>query len=118
MLINLSNHPYAEWSETQKEAAKPYGKCVDLPFPAIPPDFTDKQTLQLAETYCNKIISMGTELTVHIMGEQTFCFSLISMLINQKITCIASCSARDVVILPDGSKQVRFHFTRFRDYIR
>lgn len=116
MLINLSNHPYELWGEEQKAAAIVYGECIDMPFPSIPPEYDDKQVTQLAEDYFEKIKSFGSDLTVHIMGEQTFCYALISKLLNNGIECLAACSVRDVTILPDGSKQVRFHFSRFRNY--
>lgn len=115
-LINLSNHPYQEWGDKQKEAAGEFGECVDIPFPIVDPEAGTEEIQALAEDYMSKIIALDGELTVHIMGEQTFCFALISLLLKRGIRCIASCTSRDVTILPDGAKQVRFHFTRFRSY--
>lgn len=116
MLINLSNHPFAQWGEEQKAAAAHFGECRDIPFPPIPADFNAEQVVSLAEKYVADILDIGGDVTVHIMGEQTFCFALISMLLKKGIPCIASCTERDVTTLPDGSKQVRFHFARFRKY--
>ncbi len=116
MLINLSNHPFAQWSEEQKRGAAPYGECRDIPFPQIPADFDAAEVENLAEKYAAEIMALGGEKTVHIMGEQTFCFTLIARLLKAGIPCIASCTERDVTMLPDGSKQVRFHFARFRNY--
>lgn len=39
MLINLSNHPYEKWDETQKQAAiEAFGRVEDYPFPPIDPN--------------------------------------------------------------------------------
>lgn len=115
-LINLTNHPYSQWGETQKEAAKIYGECIDIPFPIVDPEADAEDIVALADEFLHKITELGEDLTVHIMGEQTFCYSLISKLKKKGIPSIASATARDVTILPDGSKQVRFHFSRFREY--
>lgn len=115
-LINLTNHPYADWGEEQKEAACKYGECFDIPFPAVDPEADSDGINALADEYLAKILEFDDDLTVHVMGEQTFCYTLISKLTKAGIPCIASATARDVTILPDGSKQVRFHFARFREY--
>lgn len=115
-LINLTNHPYSEWSEEQREAARKYGECIDIPFPAVDSDADSDDISRLAERYLHQISEYGQDVTVHVMGEQTFCFALISMLIKKGITCIASATTRDVTILPDGSRKVHFHFSRFREY--
>lgn len=118
MLINLTNHPYAVWDEKQKGAAAAYGECVDIPFPAIPAMADEQEILRLARDYADRIVPLKKvgEATVHVMGEQTFCFALIRILQDEGIRCIASCSERDVTMAADGSKQVRFHFARFREY--
>lgn len=115
-LVNLTNHPYSGWDAEQTKAARAFGECVDMPFPVVDPEAGTEEIQALAEDFMNRIIALDGELTVHIMGEQTFCYALISLLLKRGIRCIASCTSRDVTILPDGSKQVRFHFSRFRDY--
>lgn len=115
-LINLTNHPYSEWGDTQKEAARIYGECVDMPFPIVDPEAGTEEIEALADEYLGKILELDGEITVHIMGELTLCYALISRLQQHGVECIASATARDVTILPDGSKQVRFHFSRFRRY--
>lgn len=119
MLINLSNHPYSDWDTMQREAAYAYGECVDLPFPSIDPSADENAIRVLADEYVGRIegLSVGQDVTVHLMGEQTFCFALITRLVSKRIPCIASCSERDVEMEEDGTKKVRFHFTRFRHYI-
>ena len=124
MLINLSNHPYDTWSSTQKEAAEKFGKCIDMPFPNTPSDADEAEIEKLANNYFDKIllykkdIPNDATITVHIMGEQSFCYNLVKKLQKAGIPCVASCTMRDVTVLPDGSKQVRFHFARFREYYR
>ena len=118
MLINLTNHPYSEWTEKQKLAAAEYGECIDIRFPNISPDAEEGEINKLVDTYLEKIKTYSAvgSITVHIMGEHTFCFSLISRMLKLGIRCIASCTSRDVSMEEDGSKQVRFHFSRFREY--
>lgn len=119
MLVNLTNHPYSEWGEQQREAARCYGECVDIPFPMVPPDANAREVELLADSYFDRIIQLDSPevITVHIMGEQTFCYALISKLLRAGVPCVASCTARDVTVMEDGSKQVRFHFSRFRPYV-
>ena len=118
LLINLSNHPSNKWDEAQLEAAKQYGKILDISFPVIDPEADEAAVEMLATSYVD-IIAKAAEnkkTTVHLMGELTFCFALLNRLKELKYTCIASCSARNVVDLPDGRKQVDFSFVRFRIY--
>lgn len=119
MLVNLTNHPYSEWNEKQKTAAMVYGECVDIPFPKIVPEADEKEINALTDIYAERVLSLaGKEcITVHLMGEQTFCYSLINKLLRMGIKCIASTTYRDSTILPDGSKKDRFHFIRFRSYV-
>jgi hypothetical protein len=121
MLINLSNHPSEQWDETQKNAALPYGKLVDLPFPAIDPDADPDAVVQLAEHYEAKIRQlMALENTgafaVHIMGELTFCFTLVARLQKAGIPCLASTTRRETLENGDGTKVSKFEFVRFREY--
>ena len=118
MLLNLSNHPYSQWDSLQREAARPFGECVDMAFPNIDRSADEEEILALAYDYAGKIESSckSKDVTVHVMGEQTFCFAIITILLSRGIPCIASCSERDVVMEADGTKSVRFHFARFRHY--
>ena len=119
MLVNLSNHPYSQWCERQKAAASVYGPAVDLPFPSVSPETSEEEIGNLADDYLGKILNLGEtqDMTVHIMGEHTLCHTLINRLQDRGISCIASCSARDVTMQPDGSKLVNFNFVRFRKYL-
>lgn len=118
LLINLSNHPYENWSAEQKEAAKEYGEVRDMPFPAIDPEEDTEQIRERADEYISKIIKLNAEyaITVHLMGEMSFVVYAVSRLTERGIRCICSTSERDTEDLSGGEKKVSFHFKRFRDY--
>lgn len=119
MLINLSNHPSSKWSETQIAAAHSlFGEIVDMPFPAVAPDGDEKYIADLADEYCDKVmeVSGGEPAVVHLMGEMNLTFILVSLLQNEGYTCIASTTRRIVRELPDGGKEAKFQFVRFRKY--
>ncbi len=122
MLINLSNHPTKYWSELQiTEAKKTFNSVMDLKFPKIPPQADEQYILDLAEEYfrtCNKLLSNHkTESNaVHIMGEMTFSFALVSLLLKHNITCVAATTDRNT-IEENGMKLSEFNFVSFRKYI-
>ena len=121
MLINCSNHPVSSWDEKQKTAAKKYGQLYDLPFPVIDPNAETDAVALLAEQYETKIRKMlGEDTTgafaVHIMGELTFCFSLVARLQKAGISCLASTTRRETVLNGNGSKTSKFEFVQFREY--
>jgi hypothetical protein len=121
MLINLSNHPSEKWSQIQLDAAKLYGAIVDIPFPSVDPEAETFDIEFLAENYESKVIQLlasepsGLQ-AVHIMGELTFCFALVSRLQKVGITCLSSTSSRQAIDHPDGTKTTLFGFVRFREY--
>ena len=113
MLLNLSNHPSASWSEPQLAAAG--GNVVDLAFPQVNPDGDEAYIEQLANDYYNKINEMSYIKTVHIMGEMNFTYSLVSKLKAHNIRCVASTTKRETVE-ENGVKISKFNFVRFREY--
>lgn len=121
MLLNLSNHPSADWSDLQiKTANELYGNIIDLDFPQIPPESEGDLIEALANDYksiCLDIISSSNDQynAVHIMGEMTFCFALIQELKKSNITCIASTTERNTYE-ESGNKISKFNFIRFRKY--
>ena len=118
LIINLSNHPSTNWSEEQLKAALEFGEIKDLPFPIIDENMDEAGIDALTDDYLKQIqeLSGNEPCTVHIMGEMTFTYALVNKLKAEGYTCVASTSWRDVEIMPDGSKQVKFHFCRFRKY--
>ena len=118
MIINLSNHPSTNWSEGQLKAALEFGEIKDLPFPNIDENIDEAGIDVLTDDYLEKIreLSGKEPCLVHIMGEMTFTYSMVNKLKAEGYTCVASTTWRDVLIMPDGTKQVKFHFCRFRKY--
>ena len=113
MLLNLSNHPSASWSPAQLAAAG--GNVVDLVFPQVAPDGDEAYIESLANEYLDKILKMNNIETVHIMGEMTFCYKLITKLKAHNIRCLASTTKRETVE-ENGVKISKFNFVRFREY--
>jgi hypothetical protein len=118
MLLNLSNHPSNKWPENQLAAASIFGDIKDLPFPNIPPNASKEDVESLAQEYLEQIknIASQQQLTVHLMGELTFCFALVQLLKQEGIPCVASTTERLVVEAEDGTKTSQFKFVQFRSY--
>lgn len=116
MFINLSNHPSEGWSEKQLAAAQQYGVIVDIQFPNIEPSFTKSMVNSLADVTVDTITALGKDITVHIMGEMTFTYAVVSRLKALGITCLASTTERNTITTPDGKKISEFKFVQFREY--
>jgi len=123
MLLNLSNHPYSQWSEKQKETAHAmYGDVVDLPFPFVEPELSTEEVKTLVSDYYVQVLSFMEKHkkddkpnAVHIQGEFIFVFHLVTLLKKANITCVASTSKRDVK--QEGEKKIiNFKFIQFRKY--
>lgn len=122
MLINFSNHRLNTWSSKQISIAKKYGKIIDIEFPHIQPNLNEREIKKISQKYFKKITriiksSKDKSNAVHIMGEMTFTFHLISLLLNAGIKCIASTTNRIVKENPDHTKITKFEFVRFRKYV-
>ena len=118
MLINLSNHPSGKWSKEQVEAAWRYGEVYDMPFPVVNPGASHEDVQSLAERYVEEIVSLAEKgnIVVHVMGEMTFSFMVISLLKQRNISCVASTTSRNTEETDDGRKISDFRFVRFREY--
>jgi hypothetical protein len=119
MLINLSNHPSANWSAEQTGIAiKQFGEIQDLPFPAVDPTGNNMYLEQLAEDYLNIIVKKYFSVplpTIHIMGEMTFTYSMVRLLQNYGFTCVSSTTER-IAKEENGLKTSEFRFIKFRPY--
>jgi CRISPR-associated Csx2 family protein len=118
LLINLSNHPSRLWKEEQLEAASSYGEVVDIPFPDVDPEGDEVYIQTLCHEYTEKILHLSQDknVTVHVMGEMTLTHCLVNALVSKRIPCIASTTQRIVTDKADGTKEVQFVFTQFREY--
>lgn len=118
IFINLSNHKCDSWTEKQLCKAKEYGTIREMEFPSIDPEATTEDINTLAKEKAEEIISIArtANVTVHVMGEMNFTFAIVNLLKKFGITCIASTTHRIVETLPDGIKQVKFDFIKFRKY--
>lgn len=121
MLLNLSNHPSTTWPEAQRRAAlEQFGEVTDLAFPKVPPEAGLEQIDALAREYLEKISAHqstgGKPFAVHLMGEMTFTYTLINLLRQRGIPCLASTTERTVTEEQDGRKVSHFRFIRFRPY--
>jgi hypothetical protein len=115
MLINLSNHPSANWSEKQINVGiTQYGQIIDLAFPQIDPESSDEEIEILVAKYLHKTVSLHPK-AVHIMGELVFTFKLVNRLKSVGIVCVASTTYRNT-IEKNGTKTSVFEFVQFRDY--
>ena len=118
LFINFSNHPSCHWGDAQRAAAEKYGEICDLPFPVVDGLSSEEEVSQLADRYVVQIMSMGSplELTVHIMGEMTFTFMVVTRLKELGIRCVTSTTERKTTYNDDGTKLSEFSFVRFREY--
>lgn len=98
------------------KAAQQYGEIVDISFPSIGPYFTSKGINELAETAVEGIRALDSNPVVHIMGEMTFTYAVVSRLKALGIACVASTTERLVKMMPDGKKISEFKFVQFREY--
>lgn len=118
MFINISNHPSSQWSETQRQAAEQWGTIVDELFPSIASGAGAAEVSCLAADYAERL---GQQYTpgrdvVHVMGEMTFTYALVSRLRAAGFECVASTTQRIKQQMPDGSFVSEFRFQSFRNY--
>lgn len=116
--INISNHPSDKWDEKQRNAALEYGSIVDIPFPEIDTNDSTEKLALLADEYLGKIKAIASPYSavVHLMGEQTFCFSLLTRLQKAGYRCVASTTKRIVQEIGNNERCVVFSFEKFREY--
>jgi CRISPR-associated protein Csx16 len=120
LLVNLSNHPSACWSEAQKEAALQLATEIwDLPFPAVLPEVDAEEINALADAVVTRLVTEAPGAThAMVQGEFTLAHALVRKLQQIGIVCIAATTRREVVEQPGGAKTTRFNFVRFREYSR
>ena len=117
IFINLTNHPIEKWDDKQRKEASVYGNLMNMQFPTIEPEATTDDVRELANHFVHeiKVINATHDVTVHIMGEMTFTFSVVEQLKALGIRCLASTTKRNVEEI-NGQKISTFEFVQFRDY--
>ena len=119
VFINLSNHPSARWSDTQRSAAESYGKIVDISFPSISPHADSAEIDLLVSEYYSKIKKYDCS-AVMVQGEFVFTYRLVKLLKENGYKVLSACSERRVTeyIDENGRTQSRseFEFVGFREY--
>ena len=118
--INYTNHPSANRSEAQRQAARTYGEIIDMAFPEIEPHWDEEQMSFLACQQAEKIIAQKP-VAVLVQGEFTFSYMLISLLLQAGIRVVAACSQRCTEsVINEKQETIRrsiFKFVRFRQYL-
>jgi len=115
--INFSNHSSVKWSEKQLMAALQYGEIGEFPFPIVSPEMNADAVHKMADEYVKQLVNtFGAEITVHIMGEMTFTFMVVTRLKELGIRCVASTTERKTTYNADGTKLSEFSFVKFREY--
>lgn len=118
--INYTNHPSANWSEAQRQAAQLYGDIIDMDFPEIEPHWDEEQVASLACQQAEKIIAKKP-VAVLVQGEFTFSYMLISLLLQADIKVLSACSQRCTEsVINEKQETIRrsvFKFVRFRQYL-
>lgn len=120
MLLNLTNHPSANWDLGQLNDAKErWNTILDMPFPNVRPDFDEEQIIQSAEVIVKKAVQLHPD-AVLCQGEMTMVFSFVHMFHLYGIPSYAATTYRQSkeFMKEDGTvqKQSVFHFVKFRKY--
>lgn len=120
MFYNVSNHPVKYWEREQVLAAEELGgKVCDVPFPEVSPADSFADIAAQARRLARHLLETARSGDVfHVMGELTFAFSLVALLQQGGMMCVASTTERHVTYdkaNPDA-KISSFRFVRFRQY--
>lgn len=119
VFINVSNHPSSDWRPNQLSEAKLIGAIYDIPFPIISPDWDTEEVALLVDVYRKKIKEIlhvpDGKSVVHVMGEAVFTLMLVSSLIADGYTVVASTTER-IVHYKENERVSVFEFVRFREY--
>lgn len=88
-----------------------------MPFPIIDPNATMEEVQSLAEETFKAINDLQlSDLSVHVMGEFTFCYAFLKLLEQERVGAYASTTKREVRIDESGIKTSVFMFFKFRPY--
>ena len=121
MLINLSNHPHLNWSDSHFTLTSTLPENFNsISFPHIQAELGSENLDEIVHSYLTEILDLvkqfdAKDFTVNIQGDSIFVFRLVNLLKQLNIICVASTNKRDGINL--GTKKVvKFKFTRFREF--
>lgn len=91
-----------------------------MSFPMIPPEWSTEQVAVLVENYNRKIKEIlptpNDGSVIHVMGESVFTFKLVTVLIKEGYTVVASTTEH--ITNYEGDKKIsEFKFVQFRPYV-
>lgn len=99
------------------EAARAYGEVEDVSFPVVAPEMSAAEVNKLADEYADMLLKLyGSSVTIHVMGEMTFTFMVVTRLKACGVKCIASTTERKTTYNSEGIKLSEFSFVKFREY--
>lgn len=125
IFINLTNHPSAQWSKKQKEAALELAPIIkDVGFPNVPATASEEIVAKGARKLVHDLIDYvkhrQSKAIVLCQGEMTFTYAVVKRLKEEGIAVVAACSERKVKEeqMEDGTtkKTAVFDFVQFRRY--
>ena len=89
-----------------------------MPFPQVNQEASHEEVLALAEESVHAIEKKAQDanITVHVMGEMTLTYAIVSRLKEMGILCVASTTERNTVMDDNSVKTSVFAFTMFREY--
>ncbi|MEY8310008.1 hypothetical protein AAK899_10880 [Erysipelotrichaceae bacterium 51-3] len=118
--MNITNHASQFWSKSQTEAARQlFGTVIDLPFPQIQVQMTDKEIDDLVEIYLKKVTAYENP-TVLCQGEFVFTYRMVHALQKRKIQVVAAQGTLEREEYQDKDqntvKRTIYRFARFLKY--
>jgi len=124
--LNISNHPWGQWSQEQQNAARAIAPViVDIPFPAVPPEADTREIEIMADQLVADLRAGKLKLPgdswryardAMVQGEHSLTAVLVRRLQDIGITPYVATTQRQVEIDAEGRKTSVFRFVRFRPY--
>jgi len=123
VLINLSNHPSANWDEEQKREflhleltppGSPELKIIDVPFPNVDPNATLLDIMHIAIEIVKELEKYNYRF-IMVQGEHTLTYQIVKELVAYRKKPVAATTQR-IVTEKDGVKTSIFKFVKFRQY--
>lgn len=132
MFVNLTNHPVAQWSPEQRDAALALGAASlhDLPggMPLVPPTASGAEVRTMAGDIVRRVLAMApvdadgcrADVLVAVQGEPTLTYAIVRHCEHEDIRAFAATTDRKAVevVNADGTvtKTSVFAFVQWRSY--